>query len=204
MKTPEVTFKDNWFKGGTTYDDARDIKTREKLARTDIENAILDGIARAKTGLTPLNEILKKKKRKNKISAWKNNALLVEYFGKKKIKPRHIKAVRRRLRRSKKRLEEKKLKLTIKKQSDAPKSSFIALNRGAFFSPNSFVIFATWFDKSAVHQATNLIHELLHDWLTDKKIDGKYARSQAQARKLAKKKPRKARRNPSNFQYYCY
>lgn len=203
MKNPEITFKENWYQGISFASSTTDPAAKEKLARPVIIQAIKDAEARAKTGLAPLNNVMKKKKRKKKISAWKSDSNIVEYYSDRKVRPRQIRIVRRRLRRAKNRLVEKKLKLTIKPQSKAPRSGTIALNRGAFFSPNSFVIFGSWFDKGATKQSTNLIHELLHDWLIDRKIDGKRAYSDAQVKKLARKKPKRSRKNPGNYEHYC-
>ncbi len=161
----------------------------------------------ADTALDELEDIWSRNSTNAKKDAWNNLSEAVDFFGSKKLTKNQIKSTRNRMRRIHTRIRNKALKITIKRQQDAPRNSTLATNHGSLISPNKFVIYTSAFRRSDKSLALTIIHELFHDLHIDHKVKDNGRRVTAYgsrlAKKLAKKHPKIARRNPENYEQFC-
>lgn len=194
MKTPKIIIKKNSFLEILKVDPT--MITNDHIKKELIEAIELAG-KMSEIALRNFEEILEK---------WKTSHDAVLYFGE-LLKVRHIKIIRKRIRRINRWLHKRKLKIRLLSQNKAAKKTLIGQNYGSFLSPRRFVLFPRWFKQDKNEKASVIIHELMHEWFDDQKITrhGKtrkvYGKNAARA--LAKENPKKARRSAENYEQYC-
>ncbi|MFO6464560.1 hypothetical protein ACK8OR_09210 [Jannaschia sp. KMU-145] len=138
---------------------------------------------------------------KNKKAAWKSDPVICRYFGDSDVTRRQMRLVRRRLRRAHRRTTEGRLRIRLRSQSKASKTTTRGRNSGGVATPRIFQLYPRWFAASERARAGILAHELFHDWSKDHDVTGDpYSIDNVLA--LARDEPKKARRNPENFEQF--
>ncbi len=178
------------------------------LTRANIEFLIIGDISRAQrlaaTGLRHLRAILEANTRNGIRDRWRRDALAPTYFGN-TSSIANMKAVHRRLERAHRRLRDDVLTLQMRAPENTPEGQGgVGSNSGYFLSPRKFALYPLYGSLDAVHRSVVLIHELLHEWLTDQTLHGRTVYGGADAMDLARRDPKRARRNPSNFQHFLW
>ena len=206
MRNPKVIFR------GSAL---REIKRTDPSAypnRAAVESTVTAAVTRAEpmahAGLRRLERTLAPRRRRAKKAAWRADPDITRFFGERPLGIFSMRATTRRMRRVSRRLEKRRLRIRLLPQSRGSSNSTRGHNLGAFMSVLRFVLFPRWFTVGDPDQrAAIVIHELLHDRHIDHKVKvgGKkqtaYGRNLAQL--LATQRPRRARRNPENFEQFC-
>ncbi len=131
--------------------------------------------------------------------AWRDNANFVEWLGRTDLTRDQISDVRRRLNTIDNRLQKQvhfHIHTTLERKCGPTTWAFHTAGRHIHVCPFYFTIPASRFDE----QASTIIHELSHGLGFSGRGHPGRANGIGAARKLAQNRPRKARKNPWNFE----
>ena len=206
MRTPTIRFVDSGVLDEITAH--QPTLTTEQQVRDYMASAIELAEDMAHKGLERLDDVLEPRRKKDKRSAWQNDAVVTRWFGDDRPTVASIRGVRRRLARIRDRLESTRLTVRLRAQP-ANHPTRRGLNHGAGLTPRRFQLYSQWFQVGLndEERAAIIVHELLHDRHIDHKVrddDGvrKTAYGSRLAQLLAEDKPMQARRNPENFEQF--
>jgi len=204
MKAPEVVFKHDVMREELRH---APYGLTAAGVKTIVRDAIRLAERQAERGIDRVEAVLEESSREDMKRAWKQDALIVRYFGADRVTVENMKDVCNRLRRCHRRLSEKKLTVRVLPQSKAPDANVLAQNLGSVWSPKKFKVFASWFGKDEASRASIMIHELHHDLFLDQRIKHRGKRvpvyGELLAKKLARDHPAKARRSAENYELFC-
>lgn len=138
--------------------------------------------------------------KKRWVNEFKNDGLLVKWFGKPKKKG-HVKDVRNRMRSINKRIG-KGLNIRLRPQKDRTAN---ARNEAGFLDPKSFRVFPRIFkdEINTNYIASVYIHEMMHLWFKDQIIGRVKVNTERRALSLATYHPDRARKSAENYERFC-
>lgn len=202
MPDPKIVFKKN------ALDEILDVHKRKFSNQNDIERYIENAINEADNLMDNferrVRRIKNNKKEKQIVRQWKDDNLMKRYFGNKKISKNQAKFVHKKIKKIRDLIQDKKL--TIVLRPNKKRNTIAAHNYGGAISKKRITIFTNGFtyQKSNIKSlALLIIHELFHWWFFDRKINGKTAYKNSQVKLLAHSNPKKARKNPANYEWFA-
>ena len=167
-----------------------------------IELAIYEAASMLRKGEKRIEAVFHHRFLKNKKSAWKNDSVIVRFFGDDHVTRGQMMLTRKRIRRADRRVN-KRLYIRLRSQSKASSANTLGRNTGGILTPRTFQLYPKWFELDQRRAAGTIIHELFHDWHGDHEVNGETAYTLAAVEQLARENPRAARQNPENYERFC-